>query len=150
MSREREVEFVFSKRKRRKKKKMSRERKYWGKKMRRERRNCQHLGFYESRVHNFFIRSWQLCKICKIRCIHRIVVLFFFLEIRTVVLCKVRKTNCNLLQSIHRWFNNGIIDHGWLLRNHLGQSICGFFMFFRLVVGASEQLLTLWINFRLS
>ena len=56
MSREREVEFVFSKRKRRKKKKMSRERKYWGKKMR-ERRNCQHLGFYESRVHNFFIRS---------------------------------------------------------------------------------------------
>lgn len=128
MSKEREVRVCFQQKE---------ERRYWGKKMRREReKGLSTLGFCESRVHKFFIRSWQLCKICKIRCIRRI-----------VILCKVRKANCKLLQSIHGWFNNGIVDHGVLIQNHLEQLICGFF---RLVVEASEQLLTLWINFSLS
>jgi len=140
MSRERELEFVFSKRKRGGRRKKWVERggigeKRWGERE----KGLSTLGFCKSCVHNFFIRSWQLCKICKIRCIRRI-----------VILCKVRKANCKLLQSIHRWFNNGIVDHGGLIQNHLEQLICGFFRFFRLVVGAGEQLLTLWINFSLS
>ena len=60
----------------------------------------------------FLLEVDNFAKYVKLGVFIELLFFFFFLEIRTVVLCKVRKTNCNLLQSIHRWFNNGIIDHG--------------------------------------